>query len=86
MGLSRRGPEESWNIARSTWQLTISPGMTWLRPAARAMSFWARVLAGVGMGLMVRVLGGAAAQPARFSLTEIVALLLPTCEISIWYS
>lgn len=55
-------------------------------PGGPGYEFWARVLAGVGRGLMVRVLGGVAAQPARFSLTEIVALLLPTCEISIWYS
>ena len=52
MGLSRRGPEESWNMARSTRQLTISPGLTWSRPAARAISFWASVLAGGGMGVM----------------------------------
>jgi hypothetical protein len=42
MGLRRRGPDESWNIARSTRQVTISPTRTEAWPAARAMSFWAR--------------------------------------------
>src|SRR5690606_7879420 len=36
-------PEESWNMARSTLHVTISPVSTRARPAARAMSFWARV-------------------------------------------
>ena len=39
IGFSRRGPLESWNIARSTRQVTISPGVTAVRPAARAISF-----------------------------------------------
>ncbi len=39
IGFTRRGPLESWIIARSTLQVTISPGVTELRPAARAMSF-----------------------------------------------
>ena len=75
-------------MARSTRQLTISPGVTWLRPLARAISLRARVLAGVAEGAVMRLLGGccAANQPDRFSLTEIVALLLPTWDISIWYS
>jgi len=43
IGLSLRGPEESWNMARSTWQVTTSPTRTASRPAARAINFWARV-------------------------------------------
>ena len=42
MGLRRRGPDESWNIARSTRQVTISPKRTEAWPAARAINFWAR--------------------------------------------
>src|SRR3954468_11506330 len=44
-GLSRRGPLESCTMARSTLQVTISPGVTLARPAARATSFWASVSA-----------------------------------------
>jgi hypothetical protein len=36
-------PPESWIIARSTAQVTISPGVTRSRPAARAMIFSANV-------------------------------------------
>jgi hypothetical protein len=39
----RRGPLESCIVARSTFQVTISPGVTELLPAARATSFWASV-------------------------------------------
>jgi hypothetical protein len=31
-------------MARSTWHVTTSPGVTCVRPAARATSFWARVM------------------------------------------
>src|SRR6185503_14401281 len=44
IGFTRRGPPESCIMARSTLQVTISPGVTELRPAARATSFWARVI------------------------------------------
>jgi hypothetical protein len=50
MGCSRRGPEESWNIAMSTPQVTISPTDTRSRPLARAMSFCASVCAGARVG------------------------------------
>lgn len=79
-------------MARSTRQLTISPGVTWTRPLARAISFWASELAlwesweGVMRIQVVRGRAGRTRQPDRFSLTEIVASLLPTWEISIWYS
>ena len=43
IGSTRRGPPESCIIARSTAQVTISPGDTDARPAARAMIFWASV-------------------------------------------
>src|SRR4051794_17810651 len=46
-GFSRRGPDESWNIARSTLQVTTSPGAAWVRPAARATSFCAIVVGAV---------------------------------------
>jgi hypothetical protein len=39
IGFTRRGPLESWIMARSTLQVTISPGVTAPRSAARAMSF-----------------------------------------------
>src|SRR5215213_4700804 len=44
-GLRRRGPLESWTMARSTLHVTISPGVTLARPAAFATSFWARLCA-----------------------------------------
>src|ERR1700740_2524339 len=44
-GCGPRGPLESWTIARSTLQVTISPGVTVGLPAARAINFWARVRA-----------------------------------------
>src|SRR6202165_459971 len=44
-GFRPRGPLESWPIARSTLQVTISPGVTVGLPAARAINFWARVRA-----------------------------------------
>lgn len=43
MGITRRGPPESCIIARSTLQVTTSPGATNVRPAARAMIFCERV-------------------------------------------
>jgi hypothetical protein len=66
--------------------------VTWPRPLARAISFWASELAGGASWkdvMRMRVVRGAARrtrQPEMFSLTEMVASLLPTCEMSIWYS
>ncbi len=42
-GQMRRGPPESSNSARSTLQVTTSPGFTAALPAARAMIFSASV-------------------------------------------
>src|SRR5690606_17611822 len=49
MGFSRRGPLESWNIARSTSQVTMSCSATEARPLAWAISFWASVCAVIGL-------------------------------------
>src|SRR5690606_30372139 len=48
MGFRRRGPLESWNIARSTSQVTMSCNATDARPLAWAISFWASVCAVIG--------------------------------------
>src|SRR5260221_2500405 len=47
IGLRRRGPLESCTMARSTLQVTISPGVTDFLPAARATSFCASVSSGL---------------------------------------
>ena len=44
MGLMRLGPPESCIMARSTRQVTMSPGLTRASPAARAMIFSASVM------------------------------------------
>jgi hypothetical protein len=43
IGAKRLGPEESWNMAKSTWQLSKAPTSTLERPDARAMSFCAKL-------------------------------------------
>ena len=76
-------------MARSTWQLTISPGATWLRPLALAMSFWASVWAGGGDALITpQVSVGCDEERAQGSRScgTMRASMLPTCDISIWYS
>ena len=53
IGLARRGPPESWIIARSTSQVTISPGVTRSRPQARAMIFSAKVIAIISLATRI---------------------------------
>src|SRR5215217_4832814 len=42
------GPQTSWVIRTSTFTHTLSFGLTWSRPAARARIFSVRVIAGMG--------------------------------------